>query len=122
MTAPIDTSAQDIRVGDFITLEMVVREVYPDHLNLSLKPMQVACEKGGGVEVAINRHSAKEHRPSDLQAGSHVRFATNPQSITGVIRTIIDDLAWVFWTRSEAPYHEVVALSLLARTPTGGAS
>lgn len=94
-----------------MTVEMYVRENHGDYLSLGLKPIDVAFGKGGGVHVAINFRAIVQHRNQDLRAGNAVKFAGNPDSITGVILHIIGLQAWVRW---EA-YDEVVTLATLER-------
>lgn len=102
----------DIREGDLITIQMVVREVFPDYLQLTLKPLDVACEKGGGVHVAINHGAIVAHDPKALQEGQGVKFRGNPDSVRGRIVRIDGDKAWVRWSES---YDDVQPLVILER-------
>lgn len=106
----------DIRPGDCVTIEMCVEATHPDWLDLILKPMDVAAQRGRSVRAGVNRRAVLLHTPKLLEAGSEVKFANNPESIRGHIRHVIGDKAWVRWA-SSGGYDEVVPLAYLERTP-----
>lgn len=105
----------DIRISDFVTVEMYVAEVHEDYLELRLKPSDVAAQKGRGTSVGINHRAVVTHRPHAIEPGHKVKFAGNPESVRGVVKHVIRDQAWVHWTGSVEDYHDVVPLAKIER-------
>lgn len=113
----------DIRPGDLITIEMVVKNVNPDHLVLNLKPLDVAVRNSDETNLAICYGAIAKHKPAYYEPDMSVIWYNMP---AGLIAKIVhvdihNDKAWVKCQQDskDGPiiFHDVISLSELALRP-----
>lgn len=102
-----------IKLGDEVTVRAHAISGYGDLLAVRV------TQRGrlDPLHITIPVSAIISHTPKALAVGERVKFAGNPNSITGEVIARDDRLAWVRWDGTSERYDGLERLDLLERLP-----